>query len=285
MENPEGTYNYNRIAKAIQFIIDNQTSQPNLDKIAEHVHISPFHFQRIFQEWVGTTPKKFLEYISLTHAKHILAKNSIQETTQTLGLSSTSRLHELFVKIEAMTPTEYKNEGESLLIHYSIHESPFGQVAVASTSKGICQISFLEESSNPLEVLKPRFPKATYILQEESIHQDALAIFNTSSTNRKPISVHLKGSSFQLKVWEALLKIPAGNLQTYGDIAKAINQPTASRAVGTAIGSNPLAYLIPCHRVIQASGVFGGYMWNPIRKTAIIGWEGASTNFINHEAI
>lgn len=267
-------WNYTRIAKAIQFIIEQQSKQPSLDEIAAHVNLSPFYFQRLFQEWVGTTPKKFLQYINLSYAKKILKENtSILSTSEQLGLSSSSRLHELFVTIEAMTPAEYKNAGESLHISYSIQESPFGRIVIASTPKGICQISFFDHENEALEVLQHQFANANYTQQIENSHLEVLEIFNSSSQHQKPINVHLKGTNFQLKVWEALLKIPFGNLQTYGNIANTINQPTASRAVGTAIGSNPLAYLIPCHRVIQASGIIGGYMWNPIRKNAIIGWE------------
>jgi len=278
MDNAKTSLNYTRIAKAITFIIDHHKQQPDLDDIAEHIHLSTFHFQRLFQEWAGTTPKKFLQYISLSHAKKILKHhNSIADTVHTLGLSSSSRLHELFVKIESMTPAEYKNGGASLFIHYSIQESPFGQVIISSTAKGICQISFLEENENYKQKLTSLFPKATFIEQTEPIHQDVTKILNSANKNISPINIHLKGTPFQLKVWEALLKIPNGQLRSYGDIARSIQQPTASRAVGTAIGNNPLAYLIPCHRVIQASGIIGGYMWNPIRKTALIGWENAQT--------
>lgn len=286
MEVEENTLNYKRIARAIAYIKDNFTQQPSLDEIAAHIHLSPFHFQRLFQDWVGTTPKKFLQYISLSHAKEVLTQNnSILSTSHSVGLSSSSRLHELFVNIEAMTPAEYKNEGKSLTIHYSIQDSPFGKIVIASTTKGICQISFLEEDEEYLSILNKQFPKATFIPKEEEIHKAVLNTFNLSSTQEKPIHIHLKGSDFQLKVWEALLKIPVGNLLSYGAIAKAIDQPNASRAVGTAIGSNPLAYLIPCHRVIQASGIMGGYRWNPIRKTAIIGWEAIQTNRAQNETI
>lgn len=280
----EKSTNYNRIATAIKFIIDNQLHQPSLDEIANHINLSPFHFQRLFQEWAGTTPKKFLQYISLEHAKKTLKQEpNLLSTSQTIGLSSPSRLHELFVKIEGMTPEEYKNEGYSLDINYSIQESLFGQVIIASTSKGICQINFLDEASSYLETLTSPFPQAKYTLKEEAIHLEVIKVLHAIPIN-KPINIHIKGTSFQLKVWEALLKIPIGNLQSYGQIAKTINQPTASRAVGTAIGANPLAFLIPCHRVIQASGIIGGYMWNPIRKKAIIGWESANINGFENES-
>lgn len=278
MEKSEKSLNYQRIAKAINFIVDNEAKQPSLDKIAAHVNLNSFHFQRLFQEWADTTPEKFLHYISLSHAKQILSKNSISTMTPVQGLNITSRFHERYLHIEAMTPSEYKNEGESLTIHYSIQESPFGRIVMGTTAKGICQISFLESENEPLEILRSRFPKANYIEQEKNTPLD---IFNLFSSHKKPIHVHLKGSDFQLKVWEALLKIPFGNLQTYGTIAQRIDQPSASRAVGTAIGANPLAYIIPCHRVIQSSGIIGGYMWGTIRKTSIIGWEAAKSSLIN----
>lgn len=286
MERSEQTVNYNRIAKAIEFIIANQANQPSLDDIANHVHLSAFHFQRLFQEWAGTSPKKFLQYISLSHAKKILAEaQNLQTTAYALGLSSSSRLHDLFVKIEAMTPAEYKNGGASLRIYYSIQESPFGQILIASTAKGICQISFIDEKQDVALTLSNAFPKAQFINKIEQIHLEVLHIFNASGQQQQPIHVHLKGSTFQMKVWEALLKIPRGRLQTYGGIAQAINQPKASRAVGTAIGRNPLAYLIPCHRIIQASGIIGGYMWDPVRKAAIIGWENIPLNESSDEPI
>lgn len=279
MKEDEKTINYNRIAKSIAYIIDHHGEHPSLEDIATHVHLSSFHFQRLFQEWAGTTPKKFLQYISLSHAKKVLANNqSIFTTSESLGLSSPSRLHDLFVNVEAMTPGEYRNGGQSLTIHYSIQQSPFGKIVIGSTEKGICQINFIDNEKEALLTLEEQFPKAIYKYLEESIHKQVLHIFNLSDIQKTPINVHLKGTDFQLKVWEALLKIPLGQLHTYGNIAQVINQPTASRAVGTAIGANPLAYLIPCHRVIQASGIIGGYRWDPIRKTAIIGWENIQIN-------
>lgn len=274
MEKSEASLNYKRIAKAIEYLITHQTRQPSLDEVAEHIHLSSFHFQRLFQEWAGTSPKKFLQYISLSHAKKILQDNhSLAETTYSLGLSSSSRLHDLFVKVEAMTPAEYKNAGALLHIHYSIQDSPFGKVLLASTQKGICHIGFISDEEDGLQQMTHQFSQAQYTKKTEQIHLDVLGIFDRSTNPQHPIHVHLKGSPFQLKVWESLLKIPFGDLKTYKDIAQSIHQPTASRAVGTAIGKNPLAYLIPCHRVIQASGVIGGYRWDPIRKTALIGWE------------
>lgn len=273
--NEQEYINYNRIAEAINYIQQNFTEQPTLDEIAKKVHLSPYHFQRLFTEWAGVSPKKFLQYISLQHAKQILnnTQSTLFDTAYQTGLSGTGRLHDLFVKIEGMTPGEYKNKGENLSINYSYEESLFGKILVASTTKGICYMGFSDEKNIAFSELEKRFPKANFIQQTDEIQQNALLIYTQDWSKINQIKLHLKGTDFQLKVWEALLKIPMGNLATYGNIAKEIQKPKASRAVGTAIGSNPIAYLIPCHRVIQSTGIFGGYMWGTIRKTAIIGWE------------
>jgi len=266
--------NYQRIALAIEYILANFKDQPSLDEIAEKVHLSPFHFQKLFTDWAGTTPKKFLQYISTQHAKKLLNERAtLSETAFHTGLSSTSRLHDLFISIEGMTPAEYKNGGQNLHINYSFSESPFGKVIVASTSKGICYMAFDSDNITALTKLSAKFPNASLTEQQDPFQTGALHIFQNDWTALSNVKLHLKASAFQLKVWEALLKIPMGNLSTYGAIAKEIDSPGASRAVGTAIGSNPVAFLIPCHRVIQTSGTFGGYMWGNTRKTAIIGWE------------
>ncbi|MGN8059303.1 methylated-DNA--[protein]-cysteine S-methyltransferase [Pedobacter sp. 22163] len=271
--------NFNRIAEAISYIKVNFKTQPGLEEIAEKVNLSPFHFQRLFSEWAGTTPKRFLQYISIGYAKEMLKENqSLFDTALETGLSGTSRLHDLFVNIEGMTPGEYKNGGENLHINYSFAESPFGNIIVASTSKGICHIAFYDDENIALANLQRQFPAAQYqqILDKEQ--QNALFIFSHDWSKLHQIKLHLKGTDFQLKVWEALLKIPMGKLATYGNIAKQLQNPNASRAVGTAIGDNPVAFLIPCHRVIQSSGALGGYHWGVNRKTAMIGWEAAKTN-------
>jgi len=272
--------NYNRIAEAIEYIQTHFKSQPNLDEVAEKVHLSPFHFQRMFTEWAGTTPKKFLQYISIEHAKSLLAEQQLTlfDTAIETGLSGTSRLHDLFVNIEGMTPAEYKNGGKDLAINYSFAESPFGCLLIASTAKGVCYMAFEADETIALSNLKNKFPNAHFSQRLDILQQNALFIFQNDWSKLSEIKLHLKGSDFQLKVWESLLKIPMGKLSTYKTIAENIGQPRASRAVGTAIGSNPVAFLIPCHRVIQSSGIFGGYMWDPIRKAAIIGWEGAKVN-------
>ncbi len=272
--------NYNRIAEAIDYIKNNFKQQPNLEEVAEQVHLSPTHFQRLFTEWAGTSPKKFLQYISVEHAKKILKEEqaTLFDTAYETGLSGPSRLHDMFINIEGMTPAEYKNGGKNLIINYSFAESPFGNIVVASTSKGICYMAFNENETKSFEDLKSKFPNATFHQKLDLLQQNALFIFQNDWSKLSEIKLHLKGTDFQLKVWETLLKIPMGQLSTYGNIAEEIGNPNASRAVGTAIGSNPVAFLIPCHRVIQSSGNFGGYMWGNTRKTAIIGWEGAKTN-------
>lgn len=268
---------YQRIAKAINFIKANFKQQPSLEEIAEEVNLSPFHFQKLFTDWAGVSPKKFLQFISIGYAKQMLKQKeaTLFDTALATGLSGTSRLHDLFVNLEAMTPGEYKNGGENLSIHFQFYPSPFGRILVASTEKGICFMAFADDEPQSLAKLKSHFPNADFKAESNPMQENALAIFKQNWQEIPKIKLHLKGTDFQLKVWEALLKIPQGKLSTYGEIAQQIENPNASRAVGTAIGSNPIAYLIPCHRVIQSSGGFGGYMWGPTRKTAIIGWEAA----------
>lgn len=275
--NEQDHINYIRIAEAIEYIRENFKDQPNLDEVAAKVHLSPFHFQRLFTDWAGVSPKKFLQYISVEHAKQLLKgkEATLFDATHETGLSSTGRLHDLFIKIEGMTPGEFKNGGENLSINYSYAESPFGNIIVASTPKGICYMAFAENEETATADLKAHFPNADFKQKLDLIQQNALYIFTHDWDKLNQIKLHLKGTDFQLKVWETLLKIPMGNLSTYGQIAGEIQNPKASRAVGTAIGSNPVAFLIPCHRVIQSSGHFGGYMWGTTRKTAIIGWEAA----------
>jgi AraC family transcriptional regulator, regulatory protein of adaptative response / methylated-DNA-[protein]-cysteine methyltransferase len=272
--------NYSRIAEAIEYIHANFKDQPNLDQVAEKVAMSPFHFQRLFTEWAGVSPKKFLQYITVSNAKKMLKQTgaTLFDTAIETGLSGTSRLHDLFINIEGMTPGEYKNGGENLVINYSFAESPFGNMLVASTQKGICHLAFADDADLALGVLRSKFPNAKYSQVVDMIQQNAMFIFTHDWSKLGQVKLHLKGTPFQLKVWEALLKVPMGRLTTYGAIAKQVAVPNASRAVGTAVGDNPVAFLIPCHRIIQSTGVFGGYHWGPLRKTAIIGWEAAQTD-------
>jgi len=270
--------NYNRIAEAIDFYRTHFKEQPRLEEVAEHVHISPFHFQRMFKEWAGVTPKQFLQYLSLEHAKGMLKETqaSLFDAAIETGLSGTGRLHDLFIKVEGMTPGEYKNGGEQLHIHYSFAESPFGTLIVASTNKGICYMAFADQGQDAaLAELKKSFPRAGYQQLTDQIQQNALFIFNQDWNRLAEIKLHLKGTPFQLKVWETLLKIPMGEVSTYTKVAGKLNNPKASRAVGSAVAGNPVAFLIPCHRVIKATGEIGQYHWGSTRKSAMIGWEAA----------
>lgn len=272
--------NYHRIAEAIDYLKDNFRDQPNLDEIAERIHLSPFHFQRLFTDWAGVSPKKFLQYLSVEYAKSILKEKqaTLSDAAYETGLSGTSRLHDLFINIEGMTPGEYKNGGENLAINYSYAESPFGNILVASTPKGICHMAFADDEQQALQELQQNFANAQFRQVVDIIQQNALYIFTQDWKKISQVKLHLKGTDFQIKVWDTLLKIPMGRLATYGSIAEEINNPKASRAVGSAIGDNPVAFLIPCHRVIQSTGTIGQYHWGSTRKTMMIGWEAAKIN-------
>ncbi|MGG9963148.1 bifunctional helix-turn-helix domain-containing protein/methylated-DNA--[protein]-cysteine S-methyltransferase [Ferruginibacter sp. SUN106] len=267
---------YERIEKAIVYLKENFRDQPDLDVVAKQVHLSPFHFQRLFKEWAGVSPKKFLQFISVEYAKNLLKQNrSLFDVSFETGLSGTGRLHDLFIGIEGMTPGEFKNGGEALLIQYSFAATPFGEIVIASTEKGICHISFIKNQKEGLENLRYFFPNAQLVKKRDHLQEDALQFFTGDWNDLKKIKLHLKGTAFQLKVWQSLLHIPFGNMATYGTIAGSIQNPKASRAVGTAIGDNPVAFLIPCHRVIKSTGIIGDYHWGSHRKTAILGWEAA----------
>lgn len=278
MESQEAL-NYRRIEKAIAYLRQNFKRQPSLDEIANAVGLSPAHFQRIFIDWAGVSPKKFLQFLSVDYAKSRLKLDqlSLSETTFVTGLSSTSRLHDLFIKIEGMSPAEYKNAGFGLQISYSFAPTPFGPVLVAATAKGICRFVFIENEEAAVSELKACFPSASIAKENNPQFTEALSVFNYPSTDLPAIKLHLKGTPFQLKVWEALLKIPQAGLTTYGNLSTALGQPNASRAVGTAIGKNPIAFLIPCHRVIRSNGFYDGYAWGTDKKAAIIGWENAQS--------
>ena len=274
--------NYNRIADAIRFIKKNYRTQPKLEEIAEHINMSPFHFQRMFSEWAGTTPKRFLQYLNIEYAKKILKEThaTLFDTACELGLSGTGRLHDLFINIEGMTPGEYKNGGLALNINYSFADTPFGKIIAASTDKGVCHMPFVDEGERrAFDHLRSIFPNAKYVLSPDTKQQHALSVFDRDWNRLEEIKLHLKGTEFQLKVWETLLKIPAGGLATYADLATRSGYNGACRAVGTAVGKNPVAFLIPCHRVIKATGEPGNYHWGKMRKNAIIGWEAAHKDF------
>ena len=267
---------YNRIAGAIGFLKSNFKNRPSLEQAADYVHLSQFHFQRMFQEWAGVTPKQFLQFLSVEHARFILKNTeaTLSEAADETGFSGTGRLHDLFVKLEGMTPGEYKNGGASLHINYSFADSPFGKILIASTSKGICYMAFVHENEkDALLALQNHFPNAHYNQQSDRIQENGLFIFNQDWSKLSQIKLHLKGTPFQLRVWETLLRVPVGGLTTYASLAQRSGHTGASRAVGTAVGSNPVAFLIPCHRVIKSTGETGQYHWGTTRKSAIIGWE------------
>lgn len=271
----ETDINFSRIEKAIAYLHEHYRRHPSLDEVAGHVHLSPYHFQRLFTDWAGVSPKKFVQFLTVEHAKDVLSgkESTLFDAAHQSGLSGTGRLHDLFVRIEGMTPGEYKNGGRKLSICYDQYPSPFGEVLVANTEVGICYMSFDEEGA--ADQLRAQFPNATITRQSHELQQKAVQIFTGDPDRLEEVKLHLKGTPFQLKVWNALLRIPTGNLSSYGKLASDINQPSASRAVGSAIGKNPIAWLIPCHRVIQSSGRFGGYRWGSPRKAAMIGWEAA----------
>jgi AraC family transcriptional regulator, regulatory protein of adaptative response / methylated-DNA-[protein]-cysteine methyltransferase len=278
--NEQQLLNYDRIATAIEYLKTHYQEQPSLEDAAAHVHLSPFHFQRMFQDWAGVSPKQFLQFMSLQHARHLLKDQqaTLLDTAIETGLSGTSRLHDLFLKVEGMTPGEYKNGGQSLVIHYSFAETPFGEIIVASTPKGICHMAFADQGRDQaFAELKSQFPHARYIQLVDQAQQNALFIFGQDWSKLDHIKLHLKGSPFQIRVWETLLRVPMGGLTTYSGLADAIGQPKAARAVGSAVGANPVAFLIPCHRVIRSSGETGQYHWGSLRKEMILGWEAAKT--------
>jgi AraC family transcriptional regulator of adaptative response/methylated-DNA-[protein]-cysteine methyltransferase len=268
---------YARIEQVIYYLEQNASQQPRLSEIAEHIHLSEYHFQRLFTHWVGISPKRFLQFITKEHAKQLLSKSaSIMEAAYHVGLSSPGRLHDLFITWEAVTPGEFKRHGEGLTIHYGFHPSPFGDVLLGMTDRGVCNLSFVMHSkeSHTLNALQQSWPKAR-LVQNPSITQPLIArIFHRKgSAPDEPLKIYLRGSNFQLKVWEALLRIPSGNVVSYGDIARYLGKPGASRAVGNALAHNPVAVVIPCHRVISSLGEFGNYHYGEARKIALLGWE------------
>jgi AraC family transcriptional regulator, regulatory protein of adaptative response / methylated-DNA-[protein]-cysteine methyltransferase len=269
---------YQRIEKAIVYLRENFKEQPDLEEVAKQVHLSPFHFQRLFKDWAGVSPKKFLQFISVEYAKELLKqKHSLADVSFETGLSGTSRLHDLFINIEGMTPGEFKNGGGALQINYSFAETPFGDIIISSTAKGICHLSFVSDEVSGRKTLNTVFPNAQLKQKTDMQQQSALRLFTGDWTDLEKVKLHLKATPFQLKVWQSLLQIPMGRVTTYSGIASSIQHPKASRAVGTAVGSNPVAFLIPCHRVIRNTGIIGEYHWGSTRKTAILGWEAAKT--------
>jgi AraC family transcriptional regulator of adaptative response/methylated-DNA-[protein]-cysteine methyltransferase len=272
---------YLRIEKAISFLQSNYTRQPDLQEIARSVHLSEYHFQRLFTRWAGISPKKFLQYLTLEHAKRALKQSrSVLDATFDAGLSSPGRLHDLFVTIEAMTPGEFKQSGEGLTIHYGFHPTLFGECLLAVTERGICGLSFVPKGKRTqvLKELRDRWTGATLRESTRATQPFIERLFAKPVKNRRePLQLLLMGTNFQIKVWEALVRIPEGVVVSYEDLARVIGNSKASRAVGSAVGKNPVAYVIPCHRVIRREGIIGNYHWGPERKKALLGWEWAHT--------
>lgn len=268
---------YARIEQAILFLEKNFRQQPDLKEVASSVGLSEYHFQRLFSRWAGISPKRFLQFLTIEYAKQLLTESkSVLDATYESGLSSPGRLHDLFVTCEAITPGEFKNKGEGLTITYGFHPSPFGECLLAVTDRGICGLAFVSGSNrdNVLTELKNKWPQAKF--GEDPTHTLPFVeqIFNPVKS-RQALPVILKGTNFQIKVWQALLKIPPGSIVSYDELATLIGQPGAARAVGNAVAQNPIGYVIPCHRVIRKIGAVGDYHWNPTRKRAILGWEAA----------
>jgi AraC family transcriptional regulator of adaptative response/methylated-DNA-[protein]-cysteine methyltransferase len=265
---------YARVEQAIRYIETNAHRQPDLNELSAHVGLSEYHFQRLFTRWAGISPKRFLQFITREHAKEILGSSAnLLEATYASGLSGPGRLHDLFVQTEAVTPGEYKSKGVGLEIAYGFHPSPFGECLLALTSRGICFLAFVDDThSTALKDLAQAWPNARL---SESQHQTAPVIKRIFFPGNAPapLHIHLRGTNFQIKVWEALLRLPPGRLTTYQALAEQLHSPAAARAVGNALALNPLAYVIPCHRVLQKTGLFGNYRYGSSRKKAILGWE------------
>ena len=268
---------YRLVERAILYLESNFKRQPGLKEVADSVGLSEYHFQRLFTRWVGISPKRFLQFLTKEHAKRLLQESeNVLQTAYESGLSGPGRLHDLFVSCEAVTPGEYKQAGEGLQIDYGFHSSPFGECLIARTDRGICNLAFIREGEREKALTELRKnwkhadlnenPAATFPLVRQIFSQKW-------DSDSSPLHLYLRGTNFQIKVWEALLRIPVGSVVSYQDIAVSIGMPKASRAVGHAVGQNPIPVIIPCHRVIRKGGEFGDYHWGSARKKALLGWE------------
>lgn len=268
---------YARIERAIRYLDREHAAAPSLAAVAEHVGLSEAHFQRLFTRWAGISPKRFLQHRTAEIVKQLLReRRPLLDVTYEAGLSGPGRLHDLLVNAEAVTPGEYQRAGEGLVIRFGFHPTPFGDCLIAVTPRGICHLAFTQPitRAEALARLRHDWGAAELVADQAGTRGAAARAFPSPGDAPTPgLALHVKGTNFQLKVWKALLEIPTGSVTTYGDLAKAIGDPNASRAVGTAVGSNPVSYLIPCHRVIRASGELGGYAWGPDRKRTMLALE------------
>jgi AraC family transcriptional regulator, regulatory protein of adaptative response / methylated-DNA-[protein]-cysteine methyltransferase len=266
---------YEIVEAAIRYLESNFREQPELSDVARHVGLSESHFQRLFRRWAGISPKRFLQYLTAEHARELLAESrSVLDVSYAVGLSGGSRLHDLMLNVIAATPGEVKSGGAGIHIQYGFHNSPFGESLIAVTERGLCALAFVQNGDRQhlIDELVARWPAAQITPSQSATQKHARMIFGDSGGN---ITLFVKGTNFQIRVWEALLRVPTGRAVTYEDLARSIGQPSAVRAVGAAVGQNPIAYLIPCHRVLRKSGVFGEYHWGSSRKKALLGWESA----------
>lgn len=272
---------YERITSAIDFIRCHIDDQPSLAQIAAHIHLSEYHFQRLFSRWAGVTPKRYLQVLTLERAKQLLRKRNFStlKTSYEVGLSSGSRLYDHFVQIDAVTPSEYCNKGEGVTITFGCHETPYGLAFIARTSRGICQLDFIDATlqQTPLERLKKSWCNANIIENTSQTADVVKTLFSGQPSVTTPLSLWVRGTNFQLNVWRALLNLRPGQVASYRDIADSIGKPNACRAVGTAIGSNPVGLIIPCHRVLRQTGELGNYRWGKLRKHAILAREAAQS--------
>jgi len=270
---------YLRIEQAILYLENHYKDQPSLEEVAASIGLSEFHFQRIFTRWAGISPKRFLQFLTKESAKDLLKRSeNLLDATYQVGLSSLGRLHDLFVTTEAVTPGEYKSRGAGLTIRYGIHPTPFGKCLIGVTERGICHLGFVQTSEgDAIDALVSDWQEAKMIEDHRTTAPLIAPIFILNMREQSPLHLHLRGTNFQLKVWEALLNVPTGAATTYEGLAAQIGQPKASRAVGSAVGHNPIAVLIPCHRVIRKLGEFGNYRYGAARKMALLGWEHAQT--------
>jgi AraC family transcriptional regulator of adaptative response/methylated-DNA-[protein]-cysteine methyltransferase len=267
---------YNRIEQAMAYLSAHASRQPSLEEVAAHVHLSAFHFQRMFCRWAGTTPKRFLQALTLERGKRLLQDEfSLMDVSHRIGLSGSSRLHDHFVTLEAVTPGEFRKRGQGVTIEYGVHDTPLGGILVAVTPRGVCRMAFLDNDheAEVVDGLRKDWPQAELARNEKASVHVIAELFSDQADQQRPLSVQVEGTNFQIAVWRALLNIPPGKLASYSQIARALGCPKASRAVGNAVGANPVALLIPCHRVIRQSGALGGYRWGSARKQMAQMWE------------
>ena len=270
---------YALIRRAIAFLSATWTEQPSLERLAEHLGLSPAHCQKLFRRWCGLSPKEFVQAITIDHARGLLEGSaSVFDTALEVGLSGGSRLHDLFVSHEAMTPGDYKRRGEGLEMVYGFHACPFGEALLIATERGVAGLAFVDEDKgqsrqDALVDMMQRWPKARYVEAPAKTALHARQIFASEWSRDQPVRLVMIGTDFDVRVWQTLLKIPMGRAVSYTDIARHIGAPSASRAVGSAVGRNPISFVVPCHRVLRGDGSLGGYHWGLTRKRALIGWE------------